>query len=154
MSGIIAVVLDESQNVVSVETDAERLLGTRVLVVTPDGTTADRVIFRANQTERPLDRLYAAEEAVERRERLATELARLMYEAGSVIKSERWDQTDVDGFLDRLSAGVTELKKSLGEDFDPADPLRQWAAWFDPRDTQRDMKSLSDELARAIHAAE
>jgi hypothetical protein len=92
----------------------------------------DRVIFRANETQRPLGDLYAAEEAEERRERVATELARLMYQAGTVIKSERWDNTDVNVFLDRLRDGVDELKRGLGDDFDPSDPLRQWGAWFDP----------------------
>ena len=81
--------------------------------------------------ERPIAELYHKEEVVERRNRVGSELARLMYEASVVIKSEKWGKTEVESFLLRLGAGVEELKRGLTEDFDPADPLRQWAAWFD-----------------------
>ena len=68
---------------------------------------------------------------IERRNRVGSELARLMYEASIVIKSEKWGRTEVEAFLQRLGDGVTELKRGLKEDFDPADPMRQWAAWFE-----------------------
>jgi hypothetical protein len=54
-----------------------------------------------------------------------------MYEASVVIKSEKWGKMEVEAFLQRLGDGVTELKRGLKEDFDPTDPLRQWAAWFE-----------------------
>ena len=63
------------------------------------------------------------------------ELARLMYEASVVIKSEKWGKTEVEAFLQRLGDGVAELKRGLKEDFDPTDPLRQWAAWFEESHT-------------------
>ena len=131
MSGIIAIVLDENLHVVSVEANARHLVGTRIYVATPQGSTAERVIFRIAGTERPLERLYAVEETVERRKRVSAELARLMYETGGALKSERWATADVGAFLDRLAAGVSELKRGLGEDFDPSDPLRHWGAWFE-----------------------
>ena len=72
---------------------------------------------------------------VERRNRVGSELARLMYEASVVIKSERWGKTEVEAFLQRLGDGVSELKRGLKEDFDPADPVRHWAAWFEDQHT-------------------
>jgi hypothetical protein len=146
MSGIIAVVLDDRHHVVSVEANARHLVGTRIYVMTPQGSTAERVIFRVSGTERPLEKLYTAEETAERRKRVAAELARLMYETGSVLKSERWASADVDAFLDRLTAGVSELKRGLSDDFDPADPLRQWGAWFEG--------ASADARAPAVVAAE
>jgi hypothetical protein len=131
MSGIIAVVLDEKHHVQSVESDSRHLVGTKVLVVTPPESDAERVIFRVSGTDRPLERLYDKEEMAERRTRVGNELARLMYEASVVIKSERWERTEVEAFLDRLGEGVAALKRGLEEEFDPTDPLRQWAAWFD-----------------------
>jgi hypothetical protein len=131
MSGIIAVVLDAEHNVASVESESRHLIGTKVVVVMPPGSEAERTVFRVSGSERPISELYQKEEAVERRTRVGGELARLMYEASVVIKSERWDKTEVEAFLQRLSEGVGELKRGLNEDFDPSDPLRQWAAWFD-----------------------
>ena len=131
MSGILAVVLDAEHQVVSVESESRHLIGTKVVVVMPPGSEAERAIFRVSGSERPISELYQKEEMVERRNRLGGELARLMYEASVVIKSEKWGKTEVETFLQRLGDGVTELKRGLKEDFDPTDPLRQWAAWFE-----------------------
>ena len=131
MSGIIAVVLDAEHQVVSVESESRHLIGTKVVVVMPPGSEAERSIFRVSGSERPIGELYHNEERVERRNRVGSELAHLMYEASIVIKSEKWGKTEVESFLQRLGDGVSELKRGLKEDFDPADPLRQWAAWFE-----------------------
>lgn len=131
MSGILAVVLDAEHQVVSVESDSRHLIGTKVVVVLPPGSEATRSIFRVSGTERSIVDLYLKEEVVERRTRVGSELARLMYEASIVIKSEKWGKTEVEAFLQRLGEGVGELKRGLKEDFDPADPMRQWAAWFE-----------------------
>ena len=131
MSGILAVVLDAEHQVVSVESESRHLIGTKVVVVMPPGSEAERSIFRVSGSERPIADLYHKEEMVERRNRVGGELARLMYEASVVIKSEKWGKTEVEAFLERLSVGVAELKRGLKEDFDPADPMRQWAAWFE-----------------------
>ena len=102
-----------------------------VVVVLPPGSEAERSIFRVSGTERSIADLYHKEELVERRNRVGSELARLMYEASVVIKSEKWGKTEVEAFLQRLTEGVSELKRGLKEDFDPADPMRHWAAWFE-----------------------
>lgn len=135
MSGILAVVLDGEHQVVSVESESRHLIGTKVVVVMPPGSEAERAIFRVSGSERPISDLYHKEEMVERRNRVGGELARLMYEASIVIKSEKWGKTEVEAFLQRLGDGVTELKRGLKEDFDPTDPLRQWAAWFEEANT-------------------
>ncbi len=131
MSGILAVVLDAEHQVVSVESESRHLIGTKVVVVMPPGSEAERAIFRVSGSERPIADLYHKEEMVERRNRVGGELARLMYEASVVIKSEKWGKMEVEAFLQRLGDGVTELKRGLKEDFDPTDPLRHWAAWFE-----------------------
>jgi hypothetical protein len=131
MSGILAVVLDAEHQVVSVESESRHLIGTKVVVVMPPGSEAERSIFRVSGSERPIADIYHNEELVERRNRVGGELARLMYEASMVIKSEKWGKTEVEAFLQRLADGVAELKRGLKEDFDPADPMRQWAAWFE-----------------------
>ena len=131
MSGIIAIVLDAERNVTSVESESRHLIGTKVVVVPPQGSEVDRAIFRVSGSERPIGDLYQTGELIERRHRVGGELARLMYEASVIIKSERWEKTEVESFLQRLGDGVLELKRGLKEEFDPADPLRQWAAWFE-----------------------
>lgn len=131
MSGIIAVVLDAEHNVTSVESESRHLIGTKVVVVMPPGSEAERAIFRVSGSERPIGELYHKEEVIERRNRVGSELARLMYEASVVIKSEKWGKTEVEAFLQRLGDGVSELKRGLKEEFDPSDPMRQWAAWFE-----------------------
>jgi len=136
MSGILAVVLDAEHEVVSVESESRHLIGTKVVVVMPPGSEAERTIFRVTGSERPISELYHKEEQAERRNRVGSELARLMYEASVVIKSEKWGKTEVEAFLQRLGDGVAELKRGLKEDFDPADPLRQWAAWFDDQQSE------------------
>lgn len=135
MSGILAVVLDAEHQVVSVESESRHLIGTKVVVVMPPGSEAERAIFRVSGSERPISELYLKEELVERRNRVGGELARLMYEASVVIKSEKWGKLEVEAFLQRLGDGVTELKRGLKEDFDPTDPLRHWAAWFEEANT-------------------
>ena len=136
MSGIIAVVLDGEHQVISVESESRHLIGTKVVVVLPPGSESERTIFRVSGSERPVGELYHREEMVERRNRVGSELARLMYEASIVIKSERWGKTEVEAFLHRLGDGVAELKRGLKEEFDPADPLRHWGAWFEEEASQ------------------
>ena len=147
MSGILAVVLDAEHQVVSVESESRHLIGTKVIVVLPPGSEAERTIFRVSGSERAIGDLYHKEEAIERRNRVGGELARLMYEASVVIKSERWGKTEVEAFLQRLGDGVSELKRGLKEDFDPADPLRHWAAWFE------EANALAAPPRAAVHQA-
>ena len=137
MSGILAVVLNDQHHVTSIESDSRHLIGTKVVIVGPPDSEVERAIFRVAGSDRPLGELYSREESVERRNRVGGELARLMYEASVVIKSERWGKTEVEAFLSRLGEGVAELRRGLKEDFDPADPLRQWAAWFETGAEQR-----------------
>ena len=67
MSGILAVVLDAEHQVVSIESDSRHLIGTKVVVVLPPGSEAERSIFRVSGTERSIADLYHKEELVERR---------------------------------------------------------------------------------------